>query len=104
MGLVECKYCQRKQPLEAFTVCAVVKGKTYRRLRCSDCKRTLQNRRKTALRTWRDTYKETLRCERCGFADHRALEFHHEGGEEKVSHVADMFSRGFSRDSILREI
>src|SRR4051812_41560925 len=99
-----CKYCRTEQPEEAFEVCRVVAGKVYRRLRCQRCKRAKTNERRTALRLWLDEYKKTLHCVRCGFADYRALEFHHEGSREKVFNVADMIRSGFSRAAIRREI
>jgi hypothetical protein len=99
-----CKYCRTEQADEAFEVCAVVKGKTYRRLRCRRCKRAKTNERRTSLRLWLDEYKKTLRCDRCRFADYRALEFHHPEGQEKDANVADMIRSGLSRVAILREI
>src|SRR5262245_49879165 len=99
-----CKYCQTEQPEDAFEVCSVIKGKSYRRLRCRRCKRAKTNERRSALRRWLDEYKKALACERCGFADYRALEFHHPGGKEKDFNVADMIRSGFSREAILREI
>ena len=99
-----CKYCQTEQSTESFEVCKVVKGKAYQRLRCRQCKRTKTNQRRTALRLWLDGYKKTLLCGRCGFADYRALEFHHPGGQDKDFHVADMIGGGSSRKTILSEI
>jgi hypothetical protein len=85
-----CKYCQTEQADEDFEICAAVKGKTYRRLRCRPRKRARTNERRTALRQWLDDYKQALQCQRCGFADYRALEFHHPDGHEKDFNVADM--------------
>jgi hypothetical protein len=102
--LVRCKYCDQDRPRTAFEVCRVVNGKEYRRLRCRQCKRARTNVRRTALRQWLDDYKKTLRCERCGFADFRALEFHHPGTQDKDANVADMIRSGLSRKTIKREI
>ena len=99
-----CKYCHTELPEEAFEVCRVVKERVYRRLRCRRCKRSKTNERRTALRQWLDEYKKTLRCVRCGFADYRALEFHHPEGQEKDFNVADMIRSGFSRATIQGEI
>jgi hypothetical protein len=99
-----CKYCQTQQEEEAFEVCRVVQGKPYRRLRCRRCKRAKTNERRAALRCWLDDYKKALQCERCGFSDYRALEFHHPDGEEKDANVADMIRSGLSRAAILSEI
>lgn len=51
-----------------------------------------------------DGYKESLSCERCGFSDFRALEFHHSNHNEKDFNVADMIRSGSSIETILREI
>jgi hypothetical protein len=99
-----CKYCQTKQPDEAFEVCAVVKGKTYRRLKCQRCKRATTNLRRGRLRAWLDEYKKDLSCERCGFADFRALEFHHPERDHKTFNVADMIRSCLSVRAILMEI
>jgi hypothetical protein len=99
-----CRYCRLEKPLEAFEVCRVVGEKVYRRRRCQQCKRLKTNERRTALRLWLDDYKKALGCSRCGFADYRALEFHHPGRREKDFNVADMIRSGFSRETILREI
>lgn len=99
-----CKYCHEVKPEEAFDVCRVVKGKTYRRLKCKNCKRIYNNQRRAKLRVWLINYKKTLACERCGFADFRALQFHHKGDDEKASNVADMVRSVFSIESVSREI
>jgi hypothetical protein len=99
-----CKYCHTEQPDEAFEVCRVVKDKAYRRLRCRRCKRARTNERRAFLRSWLDEYKKALQCGRCGFADYRALEFHHPAGQEKDFNVADMIRSGLSRRAILQEI
>ncbi|HEV3261603.1 MAG TPA: hypothetical protein VG013_32430, partial [Gemmataceae bacterium] len=99
-----CKYCQMERPDESFEVCRVVAGKAYRRLRCKKCKRTKTAERRWALRHWLEDYKKTLRCERCGFADHRAFEFHHCGVHEKNFNVGDMIRSGLSRSAIKREM
>lgn len=97
-----CRYCHERQPEEAFDICRVVKGKIYRRLKCKNCKRIYNNQRRAKLRDWIISYKKTLVCERCGFSDFRALQFHHKGDDEKASNVADMAE--FSVESVRREI
>ena len=85
-------------------MCRIVGAKVYRRLKCQRCKRRKANERRAALRLWVDEYKKTLRCERCGFADYRALVFHHHGSQQKEFNIADMIRSGLSRASIQREI
>jgi Zn ribbon nucleic-acid-binding protein len=99
-----CKYCGEDRPRSAFTVCRVIGEKVYRRLKCLPCTEARNNERRAELRHWLDDYKKTLSCTQCGFADHRALAFHHEDAEEKEFNVADMVRSIFSRDAILREI
>jgi hypothetical protein len=99
-----CKYCGHNRPDDWFEICAVVKGKVYRRLRCRRCKRECSNARRVMLRLWMREYKKTLHCARCGIHDHRVLEFHHPDGADKDFDVGYMVGVGFSKASILREI
>jgi len=99
-----CPYCSAEQPEENFEIAVVVKDKTYRRLKCRKCKNETQTIRTTKLKKWFVDYKKTLRCERCGFDDYRALEFHHRDATAKDFNVADMVQKGFSVESIRREI
>lgn len=89
-----CKYCQIEKPAESFEVCRIIKGKVYYRQKCKDCKRLVRVKRRTEIRKWLDKYKENLSCERCGFSDFRALEFHHSNHSEKDFNVADMVRNG----------
>jgi hypothetical protein len=99
-----CKYCQVELPEEAFEICAVAKGKVYRRLKCQKCKRKTTNQRRSRLREWLDDYKRALACERCGFSDYRALQFHHSEKGIKDSNVADMIRSCLSVRAIRAEI
>lgn len=102
--LRRCKYCRTEQPETSFEVCRIIKGVVYRRLRCKACKKAIKNKRRRTLRLWLDEYKKTVRCERCGFCDHRALAFHHKGSLAKDFNIADMIGSGLSRAAIKREI
>ncbi len=99
-----CRYCNTLQPEEAFPVCSVVRERVYRRRRCAHCFRQSVGQRQAQLRRWLDDYKKTLRCLHCGFADHRALAFHHDSSADKEFNVADMVRHGHSREHILAEI
>jgi hypothetical protein len=37
-------------------------------------------------------FKKTYKCERCGIADHRVLEFHHKDGELKEANVSELYA------------
>lgn len=102
--LKQCRYCGQSRPEESFEVCRVVKGKAYRRLRCQLCKYRYATQRRASIRRWVDELKKTMRCATCGFADFRALEFHHPDGEDKGFNIADMVKNGLSIDSLKREI
>ena len=99
-----CTSCKKEQHDEAFEVCNVIAGKVYRRRKCQKCKRAITNLRRNRLRAWLNDYKKNLACERCGFADYCALEFHHHRRGEKDFNVADMIRSGFSIDTMRREI
>ena len=99
-----CKSCNRELPDEAFPVCKILAGKVYRNRKCQKCRRVVINRRRSKLRLWLDEYKKSLECERCGFADYRALEFHHHVRGGKEFNVADMIRSGFSIERMSREI
>ena len=99
-----CKYCGVEQPVENFGVARVINGKSYRRLKCGTCKYARQKERIRETNRYLQELKKTLRCARCGFSDHRALEFHHLDPEVKEFAIGDIARRGGSRQSLLREI
>ena len=99
-----CRYCGLERPDDAFDVCNVIAGRVYRRLQCRVCKRADKNARRKSIRQWLEDYKKELVCVRCGFADFRALEFHHTSRGQKDFNVADMLRNGASIQSIKREI
>lgn len=99
-----CKYCNTERPEEAFEVCKIIGGKIYRRQKCQKCKQAARARRRSKIRLWLDDFKRTMSCERCGFKDHRALEFHHTNHWDKRFNVADMIRYGSSIKKIMTEI
>jgi hypothetical protein len=103
-AMITCRYCAVTQPDQNFEVCLVVNGKAYRRKKCQKCKQAAQTQRRSQIRVCLEEYKRTRQCERCGYRDHRALEFHHREGAGKDFNVADMARLGLSRASIKREI
>jgi len=48
--------------------------------------------------------KKCRSCERCGFADYRALCYHHTNPHNKVRDVWDMAGRGFAIATIQKEM
>jgi hypothetical protein len=98
-----CKYCKTKQPDDAFEICRVVGQKVYRRHKCKRCKYVRAMERRKELREWFRDHKKNLRCQRCSFADYRALVFHHSDGQKEWN-IGDMIKDGLSRESIEREV
>src|SRR5688500_14470138 len=98
-----CKYCKLEKSDDSFEICKITVGKVYYRLKCKNCKRIGRIARRRNTRKWLDDYKKNLFCTRCGFADFRALEFHHANHGEKDFNVADMIHSGSSIQTILRE-
>lgn len=99
-----CKYCRNEYQEGDFEVAAVIRGKIYRRLKCKHCKRKRQNERRQQISSWLRDYKKTLSCERCGFSDYRALDFHHRDPNEKEFPVADLVRVGGSLKRLQMEI
>jgi Zn ribbon nucleic-acid-binding protein len=99
-----CRHCLTEQPDDAFQVAAVVKGKVYYRQQCNRCKKAREAERMATLEAWLRDYKKTLRCVTCGFADFRALAFHHINREEKEFNVSQMARLGHGMATIQREI
>lgn len=82
----------------------MVAGKIYRRHKCNQCKNAYNNSRRAERQAWLTEYKKTRTCERCGFSDFRALQFHHTGEDPKAANVADLVSDALSLAMIQREI
>lgn len=99
-----CRYCGIEQPEANFEIAVVVKDKAYRRRKCQACKNTQQKQRTHKTVSWVREYKKGLCCERCGFSDYRALEFHHRNPTEKEFHIGDFAIHGGSIEKIKREI
>jgi hypothetical protein len=60
--------------------------------------------RRARLREWLIEYKQTLSCQRCGFRDFRALQFHHDGRAHKQYHVSDLVRGAASLKTLKNEI
>ncbi len=91
------------------TVCGIEKpdtefysaGKGYLRGECKPCKvkkeLVASQKRRQKFREW----KSTLVCERCGFDDPRALQFHHKDDNKEFA-IANRIS-SYSLQTILKE-
>ncbi len=104
MEMKLCRYCLHEKPADTFGQAATINGKVYRRHRCAECKNAIQTKRIQRLRLWIENYKKARCCERCGYADYRALMFHHLDKDAKLFAVAQATSYGRSLASVQREI
>lgn len=97
-----CKYCLEIKDEDQFPTAGVVKGKHYRRLKCYTCFYEMRSEYKKRQRQGLLEIKQSLKCNRCGFEDHRALQFHHTNND-KTFNVGGSWDR-FSLKTILTEI
>ncbi len=97
----ECKDCHKVLPLNSFANAGTLKGIKYYRYRCKPCYSKFKDIRRNGIRKQLANYKKDLKCNRCGFDDYRALQFHHHN-DDKEFEVSNM--QGFAFESILKEI
>jgi hypothetical protein len=97
----KCKSCGEVKDLSYFALASRVKGVEYKRHLCIPCYSESKLPRKQRIKEEYIEWKKTLRCERCGYDDYRALQFHHEG--DKEHNIADMVKRGHNLDKIQQE-
>jgi len=98
----ECNQCHKKKPKSAFYT-SKVEGTEYIRGECKICHKKNDKQRRKNIKKWFRNYRQKFKCERCGFEDHRALQFHHTDNN-KVEDVATMVAHGYSRSKIKKEI
>ena len=96
-----CSKCGLQKPLNEYHSAGVIDGKKYIRGECKICQKKVVKKRNKSLREDYIKWKKTLYCNRCGFDDHRALQFHHDG--EKEHNIADMLRSGFALNKIKLE-
>ena len=96
-----CSKCGIEKPLTEYHSAGIIDGKKYIRGECKVCQRKVVKKRVKNIKEQYVTWKKTLKCNRCGFDDHRALQFHHQ--DEKEHNIADMFRGGFSLENIKKE-
>ena len=96
-----CKSCNCEKPLDEFANAGKVKGVEYKRHLCIPCYSNSKQPRKNRIKEEYIQWKKTLKCNRCGYTDHRALQFHHNG--DKEANVADMYRRRVNLDKIKLE-
>jgi hypothetical protein len=96
-----CTKCGLSKLLTEFHSAGTIDGKKYLRGECKVCQKKVVKARTKSIKEDYVSWKKTLKCNRCGFSDHRALQFHHTN--EKEHNIADMFRSGFSLKNIKKE-
>jgi len=99
-----CKYCGEKKSVDSYEIANIIKGKEYRRLKCSSCYIADKLLRRHKIRDWFYALKKTLQCEMCKENRHYVLEFHHRNPKEKEICLGEAIHRGWSKQSILNEM
>ena len=100
-----CKSCKCERPLDltGFPSAGIIKGVQYYRHKCIQCyskqKLDESNKRMDKFRE----YKKTLKCNRCGYDDHRALEFHHPN-DDKDKFDPCVIARNRSWNNVIKEL
>ena len=99
----KCRSCGSVAPEEEFPKAGKIKGVQYYRHLCTTCyskqKTDKSNERIAKFRE----YKKTLKCNRCGYDDYRALEFHHPN-DDKDNFEPCVIARMRSWDNVLKEL
>jgi len=98
----QCKSCLETFDIKNFFVSKVVDNKERRRHVCRSCYSQKIIQRRSLIRESYIEWKKSLSCQACGFADYRALHFHHHD-QNKEGNVADMVQNGSSLERIKKE-
>ena len=96
-----CKSCNCEKSLDEFANAGKVNGVEYKRHLCIPCYSKSKQPRKDRIREEYIEWKKTLKCNRCGYSDYRALQFHHNG--DKEANIADMYQRRVNLDKMKLE-
>lgn len=99
-----CKICKEEKNLEEdFYIAKRENGNIYYRRECKKCKQRYESKRVKSLFKFINEYKKKHSCIKCGFSDHRALQFHHPN-DDKSEDVSTMCSHGYAKETIIKEI
>ena len=99
-----CKICKKCKEITEFTKREIIQGKQIYRYRCRECTAELNKKRRIELLNYTDSYKKATPCQKCGFDDFRALQFHHINREDKSFTISEAVKNRISLNTISREI
>jgi hypothetical protein len=98
----KCRSCGSVALVEEFPKAGKTKGVQYYRHLCTTCyskqKINKSNERMTKFRE----YKKTLKCNRCGYDDYRALQFHHT--DDNKEGTPAVIARYLAWDNVMEEL
>jgi len=98
-----CKCCGEIKSIDQFANAGTIKGVRYYRHRCILCySKQKLNESSVRMQKFRE-YKKTLKCNRCGYNDYRALEFHHYN-DDKDQYEPCQIARFRSWENVLKEL
>jgi hypothetical protein len=84
-----CSKCGIEKPLTEYHSAGIIDGKKYIRGECKVCQKKVVKARTKSIKEKYVSWKKTLKCNRCGFSDYRALQFHHHNEKEHIKKEAD---------------
>ena len=97
-----CRECGAEHLLTDFPKVGIVKGVQYYRHLCTSCYSDQKLKAsKSRMEMFRE-YKKTLRCNRCGYDDYRALQFHHT--DDNKEGTPSIIARHKSWDNVMKEL
>lgn len=97
----KCKMCGEVKSLQQFANAGIINGIEYKRHLCLPCYSLSKKPRKERIKNEYIEWKKTLKCNRCGFDDYRALQFHHY--RDKEHEISNMIKGGRNLSSIKEE-
>ena len=97
----KCSKCGETKELTEFHSAGIINGKQYFRGDCKVCQKKVVRKRQDDIKEQYIEWKKTLKCNRCGFDDYRALQFHHHS--DKEGNISNMMHSGYSIQKLEEE-
>lgn len=99
-----CRTCKTEGPTDSFASAGIKNGKKYYRYLCKSCYYKSKQPRKADLKQFVLDIKKSSSCQKCGFSDYRALQFHHIISDDKQDAISNMVANGYGKEKLLDEI
>ena len=98
----KCRSCGSVTPEEEFPKAGKIKGVQYYRHLCTTCYSKQKTKKSKERMTKFREYKQTLKCNRCGYDDYRALQFHHT--DDNKEGTPAIIARYLSWENVMEEL